>query len=100
MDTHHHIVVQPTFGVVSAGMQVLNGAHSRSFNERHGRRGALFEGRYTTTPIRDEEHLVATVEYVLANPVKAGMVEVVADWPWSTWDGSPLSLLLKGRLTP
>jgi REP element-mobilizing transposase RayT len=100
MDTHHHIVVRPTQGVVDSGMRVLNGAHSRQFNERHGRRGALFEARYTATPIRDEEHLSAAIEYVLANPVTAGMVEAVEDWPWSTWEGSPLAQLLKRCLTP
>ena len=100
MDTHHHLVLRPALGRVGEGMQVVNGAHSRAFNERHGRRGALFEGRYTTTPIRDEAHLEATVEYVLANPVTAGMVEAVEDWEWSTWDGSPLARLLKRCLTP
>jgi putative transposase len=45
MDTHYHLVVQPSDDL-SDGMRVLNGAHSRAFNKRHGRRGALFESRY------------------------------------------------------
>jgi REP-associated tyrosine transposase len=78
----------------------LNGGYARAFNARHGRRGSLFEQRYSDTPIRDEEHLAQTVRYVWANPVRAGMVECVEDWPWSTWDGSPLSGLLARCLTP
>jgi REP element-mobilizing transposase RayT len=34
--------------------------------------------------MRDEGHLVRTVEYVEHNPVKAGLVEMAADWPWSS----------------
>ena len=63
LDTHYHLVVQPLSGDVSDAMKVLNGAHSRAFNQRHERRGALFESRYTNTPIRDEEHLAAAVAY-------------------------------------
>jgi putative transposase len=32
--------------------------------------------------IRDGEHMSATVEYIMANPVKAGLVEDSVDWPW------------------
>src|SRR6185312_12422632 len=63
MDTHYHLVVQLAHDV-SSGMRVLNGAHSRSFNRRHGRRGALFESRYYERTIRDEKHLAVAVAYV------------------------------------
>jgi REP element-mobilizing transposase RayT len=35
MDTHHHLLIGPTLGRVSDGMKLLNGGHSRAFNERH-----------------------------------------------------------------
>ncbi len=100
MDNHVHIVVQAPRGGIDRGMQIVNGAHARTFNSRHGRRGSLFEARYTDTPIRDEEHLTATVAYVLANPVRATMVRAIEDWPWATWEGSPLASHLKGCLVP
>jgi putative transposase len=97
MDTHYHLVVQPS-GDLSGGMRVLNGAHSRSFNQRHGRRGALFESRYFERTIRDEEHLAVTVAYVHDNPVEAGLVDDPADWPWSTYEGCALRVLLSACL--
>jgi putative transposase len=100
MDTHYHLVLQAPRGGIPEGMRLLNGGHARAFNARHGRRGSLFEQRYSDTPVRDEEHLADTVRYVWANPVRAGMVEQIEDWPWSTWDGSPLSTLLEKCLTP
>jgi REP element-mobilizing transposase RayT len=98
MDNHFHVTLQAPQGGIDRGMKVVNGAHARTFNSRHGRRGSLFEARYTDTPMRDEEHLVATVAYVRANPVRAGMVDAIEDWPWSTWDGSPLHALLARSL--
>jgi REP element-mobilizing transposase RayT len=97
MDTHYHLVVQLAHDV-SSGMRVLNGAHSRSFNRRHGRRGALFESRYYERTIRDEKHLAVAVAYVHNNPVEAGLVDDPADWPWSTYPGCALRSLLAACL--
>jgi len=76
----------------------LNGAHSRAFNGRHGRRGALFESRFTERTIRDEEHLAAAVAYVEHNAVAAGIVEEAIDWPWSTYPGCDLRRVLRPYL--
>ena len=84
MDTHYHLLIGPRLGRVSEGMKLLNGGHSRAFNERHGRRGALFESRYRDWTIRDERHFREAVRYVEENPVAADMVESAGDWPWST----------------
>ena len=96
METHYHLVFRPTLGRVSAGMRDLNGAYARAFNKRHSRRGALFESRYTERTIRDERHLADTIRYVEFNPVSAGMVRDVEEWPWTTYGDSAL----KRCLTP
>jgi putative transposase len=99
MDTHYHLVVELPRDPSDA-MRVLSGAHSRAFNRRHGRRGALFESRYFERAIRGERHLLGAIAYVEANPVAAGMVSDPGDWPWSTYPGcalrSLLSVCLKG----
>jgi REP element-mobilizing transposase RayT len=93
MDTHYHLLVRPSRDL-AGGMRVLNGSHSRTFNARHDRRGALFESRYFDRTNRDEEHLVGAIEYVENNPVEAGMVDHPGEWPWSTYEGCALRSLL------
>jgi REP element-mobilizing transposase RayT len=39
--------------------------------------------RYGVHVIQDEEYLQSAVDYVLANPVRAGLVERPEDWPWA-----------------
>jgi putative transposase len=93
MDTHYHLLIGPKLGRVSDGMKLLNGGHSRAFNKRHGRRGALFESRYEDRTIRDELHFQATVRYIEENPLAAGMVESLDEWIWTTGtEGSPLKV--------
>ena len=97
LDTHCHLVLQPKRGI-SSGMRVLNGAHSRAFNARHGRRGALFESRFVDRVVRGEAHLANAVAYVEHNAVSAGMVRDPRAWPWSTHEGCALRALLAACL--
>ena len=99
MDTHHHLVLQAPGDRISDRMRLLNGGHSRAFNTRHGRRGALFEARYRDREIRDDRHLEEAIRYVERNAVSAGAVDDVAEWPWSTHATSPLRALLEPSLT-
>jgi REP element-mobilizing transposase RayT len=83
MDTHVHLVVEAAIERVSRGMQLLLGRYARQFNDRHRRAGHLFGGRFGARVIEDERYLGAAVDYVLHNPVRAGMVVTAADWLWS-----------------
>jgi putative transposase len=83
LGTHYHLVLEASRMQLSEGMRRLNGDYARRFNKRHGRRGHLFEERFSSFVLRDERHLEAAVEYVLQNPVKAGLCTKARDWQWS-----------------
>jgi putative transposase len=83
MGTHYHLVLSATRERLSDGMRRLNGAYARRFNKRHGRRGHLFDERFASFAIEDDRHLEAAVEYVLQNPVRAGLCDNASDWPWA-----------------
>jgi REP element-mobilizing transposase RayT len=83
MGNHFHLVVECTRPQLSAGMQILNGRYARWFNDKYGRTGHLFGDRFAARLIQDEAHFAEAVEYVLQNPVRAGLCADAADWPWS-----------------
>ena len=83
MDTHIHLVVEAKLPRISKGMQRLLGTYAQRFNLRHGRVGHLFGDRYGARLVDNERYLGEVVEYVLCNPVRAGMVDSAADWCWS-----------------
>jgi REP element-mobilizing transposase RayT len=62
MGNHYHLVVQLREPNLSVGMQELNGAYARGFNDRHGRVGHLFEGRYWSKT--DEDPVRGRARYV------------------------------------
>jgi putative transposase len=83
MPNHYHLIVHTTLGSLSRGLQRLNGELAMSFNERYKRWGHLFGDRFAAFTIRDDEHLASAIEYVLGNPVRAGLCRHPSDWPWS-----------------
>jgi REP element-mobilizing transposase RayT len=82
MTNHFHIVVLGELERVSKGMHLLNFRYAQGFNERHDRRGHLFQERFHARVVRGDEHLVRACEYVLDNPVRAGLCAAREDWPW------------------
>jgi putative transposase len=84
MPNHVHLIVVPSNE--SALSRPLGEAHrryARLINERFGWRGHLWQERFGSFPM-DEPHLIAAIRYVLLNPVRAGLVEKVTDWPYSS----------------
>jgi putative transposase len=83
MGTHYHLVVETIIERLSAGMQYLNGVYAQGFNRRHARDGHAFGARFASWLIRDDDHYQRTLEYVLSNPVRAGLVDDWTEWRWS-----------------
>jgi REP-associated tyrosine transposase len=82
MPNHYHAVIEGPMPAISRVMHRLNGIYARSFNERHDRCGHLFQERFFSRLVRDDEYLGNVCEYVLHNPVRAGLCADAKDWPW------------------
>jgi len=85
MPDHVHLMVTPqAAGDVGRIVQSLARRYVRWFNDRHGRTGALFEGRYRSTVVDADPYLLACMRYIELNPVRAGLVNGPAEFRWSS----------------
>lgn len=85
MDNHFHLLATPeTQDGLPQMMQAVGRSYVRYFNNRHGRSGTLWEGRYKSTLIETERYLLACMVYIDLNPVRAGMVAEPAQYGWSS----------------
>jgi len=85
MNNHYHLVVITNRATLSAGMKQLNGNFTQVFNRRHSTVGHVFQGRFKSSLVRCDAHLLAACRYVVLNPVRAGMVASPSDWQWSSF---------------
>lgn len=85
MPTHFHIVVLAVKAEgLSKWMQWLMTSHVRRYHKHYGTRGHVWEGRFKSFIIQKDNHLLTVLRYVEGNPVRAGLVKLAKDWPWSS----------------
>jgi len=85
MDNHFHLLATPqTAHSLPAMMQAVGRRYVRYFNDRQGRSGTLWEGRYKSALVQTERYLLACMVYLDLNPVRAGLVSRPQDYRWSS----------------
>lgn len=55
------------------------------FNKKHGRVGHLFQGRFKSIPVEDNEYFMEVMVYIHNNPVKARLVNHNYEYLWSSF---------------
>ena len=85
MGNHYHLMIETPQGNLSRGMRQLNGIYTQRFNRKHGQVGHVFQGRFKSILVDKDAYLLELSRYIVRNPVAAGMVEHVGDWPWSSY---------------
>ena len=85
MDNHFHLLATPSSDDgLPRLMQAIGRGYVRTFNNRHGRTGTLWEGRYRSTVIQAERYLIACMVHMDLNPVRDGLASEARNFPWSS----------------
>ena len=91
MTNHVHLLVTPsTCDGVSKMMQTLGRYYVRYFNHSYQRSGTLWEGRFKSCIVDEEEYLLICQRYIELNPVRAGMVLLPEEYKWSSYRANGL----------
>ena len=86
MTNHVHLLCTPRAdNAVSHMMQSLGRHYVRYFNFSYKRTGTLWEGRFKSCLVQEENYLLQLYRYIELNPVRAGMVEQPSDYVWSSY---------------
>lgn len=85
MPNHVHVLVEiypshPMSRVVHSWKSYTAKAIAR----RTSHPGKVWQEDYWDRAIRSEKHFAAAVDYIVSNPVAAGLVVRPEDWPWSS----------------
>ncbi len=84
MPNHYHLLVHTPEANISRAMRHVNGVYTQRFNSRHHLDGQLFRGRYKSILVSGDSYLLQLVRYIHRNPLKAGIVEDMKAYPWSS----------------
>jgi REP element-mobilizing transposase RayT len=85
MPDHLHWLMQLGSGAsLAAVVQSVKSVSAHRVNRYRGTRGPVWQDGFHDHALRREEDLRATARYVVANPLRAGLIEEVGQWP--LWD--------------
>ncbi len=86
MTNHVHILLTPR-NSDSAGnlMKRLGQRYVQYINRSYKRSGTLWEGRFRSSIVQQQEYLFSCQRYIEMNPVRAGLVEHPAEYRWSSY---------------
>jgi len=90
MTNHVHLLLMPAQGQTLASLlKALAGRQTRYVNRVEGRSGTLWEGRYKSSPVDTESHLLECSRYIELNPLRAGIVGRPEQYRWSSFGARP-----------
>ena len=87
MVNHYHLLVQTPNGNLSRFMRHINGVYTQRFNRLHRCNGQLFGGRYKSIVVDADKYLLQLVRYIHRNPLRAGIVDRLDSYKWSSHKG-------------
>lgn len=85
MDNHVHLLVRMSTRPLSDFMRMVNLGYARYFNEKYNYIGHLFQDRFFAELITQDRQLLEASRYIHLNPVRAQMVVMPLDYPWSSY---------------
>lgn len=91
MTNHLHLLITPKDKAqLAMFMQSMANRYVRYFNATRKQTGTIWEGRFKSSLVDSDHYLFTLYKYIEMNPVKAGMVENIAAYPYSSYHHNAL----------
>ncbi len=85
MSNHIHLLLQaPKLDALGRPLRWFMTETAKTFHRLRGRRGHFWERRYRACIVEHDLYALAALRYLDRNPVRAGLVEDPAKYPWSS----------------
>ena len=87
MPTHWHLVLWPAGDDdLSEYMRWLTVTHTQRWHAYHGTSGTgpVYQGRFKSFPVEQDEHFFKVMRYVERNALRAGLATRAEHWRWSS----------------
>ena len=86
MSNHIHILLQVCKEDLDVIMKRIAGSYVYWYNWKYYRKGHLFQDRFKSEPIEDDEYFLTVLRYIHQNPIKAGIVEKLEEYVYSSYN--------------
>ena len=89
MPNHRHMVLRPAEdGGMGRMLRWVTATHTQRYHAHYhtSGQGHLYQGRFKSFPVADDDHFLVVCRYVERNALRAGLVQRAEDWKYgSLW---------------
>ncbi len=85
MGNHLHLLLKEEKEELGVTMRRIGASYVYWYNWKYERCGHLFQDRYKSEAVEDDQYFLTVLRYIHQNPLKAGLVKDIADYKWSSF---------------
>jgi REP element-mobilizing transposase RayT len=86
MSNHVHLLMKETVESISNAIKRISGSYVFWYNKKYERCGHLFQERYKSEAVDNDEYFLTVLRYIHQNPIKAGIVKDIKAYKWSSYN--------------
>ncbi len=85
MNNHVHLLLKEGEESVGTVFRRIGASYVYWYNQKYNRTGHLFQDRFRSEPVETDQYFLTVMRYIHQNPIKAGIVEKIEDYLWSSY---------------
>ncbi len=85
MGNHFHLLIKEGSEMIGNTIRRIVTSYVFWYNWQYSRKGHLFQDRYKSEPVEDDSYFLTALRYIHQNPLKAGLVENIDAYKWSSY---------------
>ena len=85
MGNHIHILIKPEKENLELIFKRIGSRYVYWYNWKYHRTGHLFQDRYKSEPVDDENYFLTVLRYVHQNPIRANLCKRIEDYEYSSY---------------
>ena len=85
MGNHVHLLIKTVEEDLAMVFKRIGVKYAAWHNWKYDRLGHLFQDRFRSEPVEDEEYFLTVLRYIHLNPIKSGICGKLDEYPWSSY---------------
>ena len=85
MGNHVHLLIKVAAEGLEQIFKKIGVKYVYWYNWKYNRSGHLFQDRFKSEPVESDEYFFTVIRYIHQNPVKAGLVDSIDAYKWSSY---------------
>ncbi len=85
MSNHVHLLIRIVGEPLDLVIKRIGSRYVQWYNKKYDRIGHLFQDRFRSENVEDDQYLLTVFRYIQQNPMKAGLEEEPGTYPWNSY---------------